>query len=150
MSRYQYDLLSSSMSRPIQPSPLVPQEDGFGRRAPQMAANSPYTAHKALSTCAWSFLESHWQEFSEWSVRAIVFSGTLWAFSLLVLASHLGRPPWPRPITFTSSVVFEGQACKPGPRVPSREPGRAPLVFQNPRLTPSSVHDPLTVRERHK
>lgn len=80
MSTYQYDLLSSSMSRHIQPSPLAPQEDGFVRRAPQTAANSPYTAHKALSTCAWSFLDSHWQEFSEWSVSAIVYSGTLWAF----------------------------------------------------------------------
>lgn len=118
MSRYQYDFLSSSMSRPIQPSPLVPQEDGFGRRAPQMAANSPYTAHKALSTCAWSFLESHWQEFSEWSVRAIVFSGTLCAFSLLVLASHLGRPP--------------GQGPSPSPAVWSSraKPASLDLGFQ--------------------
>ena len=77
----------------------------------------------------------------------------LW-YPLCLLTTGPGQPsgttPRPRPITFTSSVVFEGQACKPGPRVPSREPGRAPLVFQNPRLTPSSVHDPLTVRERHK
>ena len=44
----------------------------------------------------------------------------------------LGPPPWPRPIAFTSNVVFGGQACKPGPRVPSREPGRIHLSSNTP------------------
>ena len=35
----------------------------------------------------------------------------------------LGPPPWPRPIAFTSNVVFGGQACKPGPRLPTENPG---------------------------
>lgn len=64
--------------------------------------------------------------------------------------SGTNRTPRPKPITFTSNVVFGGQACKPGPWVPSREPRRAPLVFQSPRLMPSSVYDPLTGKERHK
>lgn len=32
-----------------------------------------------------------------------------------------GQPPWPRPIAFTSNVVFGGQAWTSGPKQRTRE-----------------------------